>query len=105
MKPLDVRAAARADLARALDYYVANAPHVARALLAAFRAAFERIERSPRLGSGRYAEEAGVPGLKHRATRRFPYLVFYLELESEIAVLRVLHQESDVPKWLAGREE
>ena len=101
MKAFQVADAASADIDRALDYYARARPHLTRNLLAAIRATFERIEQSPRAGSRRYAESAGVPELRHRATRRFPYLVFYVELDHQIVVRRVLHQRSDIQSELS----
>lgn len=69
---------------------------MARRLLAAFRRAFELIEQSPGAGSPRYAAASGVSELRHRATKGFPYLVFYAAFDEAIFVLRVLHQRSDI---------
>ena len=101
MKAFTVSDAASADVDRALDYYARERPHAARRLLAALRSTFEKIEESPRAGSRRYADLVEAPLLRHRATPRFPYLVFYMDLEEEIVVLRVLHQRSDIQAQLS----
>jgi toxin ParE1/3/4 len=55
------------------------------------------IATRPAAGSPPYGQELGLPGLRHRRLRRFPYLVFYVEREDHIDVWRVLHAQRDIP--------
>lgn len=50
----------------------------------------------PSFGSTTCAELTGVEGLGHRPVSWFPYLLFYLELERVIVLVRVLHERRDV---------
>ena len=99
-KPVVLRARADADIDAAVDHYHLEAPEVVDRFLAALEATLAAIERSPAAGSQRYAQTLELPGLRYRMTKRFPYLVFYLEEPSEIWVLRVLHQHRDIPAGL-----
>lgn len=81
----------------ALDHSLAEAPRAAAALASAFEATVRSIARAPAAGSPRYAQELDVAGLRHRRTRRFPYLVFYVEGATAIAIVRVLHESRDIP--------
>jgi toxin ParE1/3/4 len=63
---------------------------------------YRRIARNPATGSIRYAHELDLPGLRSWPLRRYPYLVFYVELDDHIDVWRVLHAERDVPAWMSA---
>jgi toxin ParE1/3/4 len=97
-KPVILRAQADADIDSAADHYLREAPEVVDALLDSLEATLADIGRSPGRGSPRYAHLLDLPGLRFRMTKRFPYLVFYVEGPREIAVLRVLHQHRDIPQ-------
>ena len=96
-KPVVVHARANADIDAALEHDAAEAPREVESLLKAFEATFAAIAQLPELGSPRYAHELDLPGLRFRMTKRFPYLVFYLERSTEISVVRVLHESRDIP--------
>ncbi len=64
--------------------------------------AFAGIARNPAAGFPRYSHELGVPGLRTRPVRRFPFLVFYKEGVDHVGVWRVLHAQRDVPAQLVG---
>ena len=59
--------------------------------------AMDRISRHPAAGSPRYARELGLPGLRFVTLGRYPHLVFYIERENRVDVLRVLHGGRDIP--------
>jgi toxin ParE1/3/4 len=100
-KPVVPRELARRDIDQAIDYYLQEAgDRVALRFIDAAEAAFRAIAQSPAAGSPRYAHELGIPGLRSRQLRRFPYLVFYLEREDHVDVWRVLHAARDIPVWL-----
>lgn len=92
-----LRAKADADIDAALEHCLAEAPQRVDGLLTAFESIISSIGNAPRMGSPRYAEALELPGLRCRMTRRFRYLVFYIEGADEISVLRVLHQSRDLP--------
>jgi toxin ParE1/3/4 len=39
-------------------------------------------------------------GLRARPLRRFPHIVFYVEMSGRIDVWRVLHGARDIPAWM-----
>lgn len=96
-KPVVLRARADADIDSALEHYLVEAPDLIDDLLKAFESTLTSIGRTPTLGSPLYGHALELPGLRYRLTKRFPYLVFYLEGPKDISVLRVLHQHRDVP--------
>jgi toxin ParE1/3/4 len=96
-KRLIYHAAARRDLERASDFYEDTAgPEVVRRFLEAARMAFREIGARPGAGSPRYGEKLRAPHLRTRRVSRFPYLIFYVESEDVIEVMRVLHEKRDV---------
>jgi toxin ParE1/3/4 len=95
------RASAREDLEAIADYYTQEAgPDVALRFLEAAETGFRAIGRSPGTGTPRYGRHIGLPGLRHRPARRFPYLIFYMAFDDRVEVWRVLHAQSDIPAWL-----
>jgi len=62
------------------------------------------IAETPQSGSPRYSELLGTPNLRNRKLRRFPYLVFYIEFDEHIEIVRVLHAARDIPAWLTEPE-
>lgn len=97
-KPVRLRAVAYRDEQEAVDYYASvGGPSVADAFVDALREAYASISRRPALGSPRYGHVLNLSGLRSRSLKRFPYLVFYVELEEHIEVWRVLHAHRDVP--------
>lgn len=100
MKPVIPREAADMDIDLALAYYTGHAPDTAPALLDALEAAFKAIANRPATGSPRFAHDLDLPGLRGWIVKRFPYIVFYIEHEASIDVLRVLHQSRDIPAEL-----
>ena len=107
MKPVIPRKAADDDIDRALSYYRGHAaevpPNVAARFLQALEAAFDAIATRPGMGSPRYAHELDMPGLRSWIVDGFPYLVFYMEHDNGIDVLRVLHQSRDIPAGFDSR--
>ncbi len=101
-KPLVSRAIADRDVDDVVDQYtdVAGADTASR-FVRELAIAKRVIVEAPRRGSPRYADTLGTPNLRHRKLRRFPYLVFYLEFDDRIEIVRVLHAARDIPAWLS----
>ena len=100
-KPVVLRERARRDIDEAVEHYLGEAgPAVALAFIDALEDARRRIGEQPAAGSPRYAHELDIPGLRSRAVRRFPYLVFYVERPADIDVWRVLNGARDIPAWM-----
>lgn len=96
MKPVVVSNAAAQDIDGATDYYADIEIALAEGWLASVQRGVADIGRQPRLGSPLFAERLGITGLRHKLVRKFPYLMFYIEREREIVIVRVLHERRDV---------
>lgn len=60
------------------------------------------IEHFPQVGSLRYAQLLDVEGLRFVIVEGFPYLIFYFEQPDYLDVVRMLHQQQDIPAILSG---
>jgi toxin ParE1/3/4 len=100
-KPVVPRQQARRDAEDAIDHYAREAGlQVVLGFIDALEAAYTAIASRPAAGSPRYAHELNLPGLRYRALRRYPYLVFYVEREDRVDVWRLLHAKRDIPTWM-----
>ena len=100
-KPVVLRERARREIEEAVDHYLAEAgPAVALSFIDALEDVRRHIGEQPGSGSPRYAHKLDIPGLRFRWAGKFPYLVFYVERETEIDVWRVLHGARDFPAWM-----
>jgi plasmid stabilization system protein ParE len=95
-KSLVIRDAAIIDVDRILAHLHDASPPSAAAFKATLAKVFRRMAVFPRAGLSRYGDLLDIQGLRHLATPRFPYLVFYVETSSAIAVVRVLHVHRDL---------
>ena len=97
-KPVVLRERAWHDIGAAVEHYMAEAgPAVALAFIDALEDARREIGERPASGSPRHAHELDIPGLRFRRAGRFPWLIFYVETETEIEIWRVLHGARDIP--------
>ena len=100
-KPVIPRQLACRDVDDAIDGYLGEGgAAVAHGFLDALEGAYSHIGHHPATGSPRYAQELGLPGLRSWTLKRYPYLVFYIELDDHIDVWRVLHPKRDIPAWM-----
>jgi toxin ParE1/3/4 len=100
-KPVLPRRLARRDVEAAVDHFIRDAgPDVAVGFVDALQTAYRAIAAHPAAGSPRYALDLALPGLRTRALKRYPYLVFYVERGDHIDVWRVLHAQRDIPAWM-----
>jgi toxin ParE1/3/4 len=95
MKPVVPRGRASQDVDDAIEYYLKE--EAALGLVDALEDAYALLSRHPGVGSSRYAYEVDIPGLRTWPLRRFPYLIFYIELEDRLDVWRILHNRRDIP--------
>ena len=99
--PVVLRERARRDIDEAVAHYVTEAGTAgALAFIDALEDACREIGERPATGSPRYADELDIPGLRFRPAGRFPYLIFYVETETDIEVWRVLHGARDIPEGM-----
>lgn len=105
-KPVIPRARAHRDVNEAIDYYLSeHADPAALGFVDSLQVAYAHIGRYPKAGSTRYAHELDLANLRYHPLKRYPYLVFYIELESHVDVWRVLHARSDIPEWMHTGED
>ena len=102
MKPVLRSPQARADIDDAMDWYLAQAPHMVAAFVDALEKAVAHIQRSPGTGSPRYALELAIPGLRHWTLTKFPFSLFYIEQEEHLWVIRLVHMSRDIPASVQG---
>lgn len=100
-KPIVLRDKAVSDVEEAVAYYAREAGgKVTLGFINALEQAYGHIARYPASGSPRLAHELDLPGLRSWPLRRYPYLLFYVDLDEHIDVWRVLHGARDIPDWL-----
>jgi toxin ParE1/3/4 len=100
-KPIVPRAVALQDVEDAITYLLQKQANPAAVkLIDALEAAYTHISRHPATGGTRYAHALDLPGLRTWPITGFPYLIFYVELDSHIDVWRVLHMSRDIPEEL-----
>lgn len=103
MKPVIPREQANRDVDDAIEYYLMEgSPQAAFGLVDAIEDAYELLGRHPAVGAARYAYELDLPDLRTWPLRRFPYLIFYVEMEDRVDVWRVLHHRREIPASLQG---
>ncbi len=103
MSRLTWRKVARRDVADAAYWYGTEAGlAVGERFLAAVEAALAHVTQNPASGSRRYAMPLQLEGVRFWPVQGFPYLIFYIDRDTHVDVLRVLHAQRDIPAWLQG---
>lgn len=98
MASIDFQAAAYAEYLEALRFYAARAPALARRFQMSFDAAVDQIAQHP----ARWP--LVVEDIRRVQVQRFPYLVFYYRVSTElIRVLAVVHSSRRPLYWLKRR--
>jgi toxin ParE1/3/4 len=101
VRPVIPRRQAERDVEVAVGHYLeAAGAKAALGFIDALQVVYAHIARHPTSGSPRYAHELGLPGLRFRLLKRYPYMVFYVDRDDHIDVWRVLHGERDIPEWM-----
>ena len=88
-----VRPRAEHDTRRAFSWYEKQRPGLGRELALELDSIYERLAENPYL----YADIHR--GIRRAITRRFPYGVFYLIVESEVRVLSVADMSRNPSVW------
>lgn len=96
MKPIEFRALAVSDLDGISDFYSLVGTGVAERWVGVVERLLGEIARRPSFGSTAYGERLAIYGLRYRQVPRFPYVVFYLELENSLSIVRILHERRDI---------
>jgi toxin ParE1/3/4 len=97
VKPLVIHAEAEAEVQAAVIYYEARREGLGREFLQEFESAAERIRRAPQAFG--LVDDQGTR--KHRF-HRFPYTLYYTELDEAIWIAAVAHQKRRPGYW-SGR--
>ncbi len=105
-KPVIPRELANRDAEEALAHYLSEgAIQAANGFIDALEKAYGQIGQNPRIGSPRWAHELAIPQLRSWALTSYPQLIFYIERDDHIDVIRVLHGHRDIPVWLQSEKE
>lgn len=100
-KPVYPRRKAEDDIDNSVEFYIREAgSDTAVAFIDSIEQAILHISRQPASGSPSYSQRLDIPGLRFWKTKKFPHLIFYVDLVSHIEVWRVLHGKSDIPAWM-----
>jgi toxin ParE1/3/4 len=100
-RSLRIRPLAEADIDAILAYCRAEGgPMLSRQFAAQLEAALRRLETHPAIGSRRYADLLGIPGLRSWPIKRPADLIFYADDAGQIDIWRVLHGRRDLSKLL-----
>lgn len=102
-KPVIRLQSAQADEREVVAHYAREAGlDIAFRFTEAVRDTYRSIGDRPAIGSPRYGDILGIENLRSRTVKRFPYLVFYVELEDHVDIWRVLQAQRDIAAWLRG---
>jgi toxin ParE1/3/4 len=98
MKPIRVRPLADLDVEEIAIAIAKDHPDAARRFLEAMEGVYGLIAAQPGIGSPRYAHVPLLAGVRMFVVPGFSnYLVFYLEHEEHVEIVRVLNGVRDVP--------
>ena len=98
MKPVRVDEAAQIELDEAAVWYEQKSPGLGKEFTAEIRQAFRLIRQRPGIG----APAAYVPAELHvqrLIMRRFPYSIYYSDLEEEIRIHAIAHAKRRPEYW------
>jgi toxin ParE1/3/4 len=98
MKPFIVHSQARADLDEAMAFYEERRPGLGLNLLDEVELALADIRRNPKLGSPYKSTR-----FRRLRLRRFPYNIFYAELEDVTWVVAIAHTSRRPDYWRRRR--
>jgi len=106
MKPIRITPKADHDIDECCAWTRKDHPAAALRFLDAVELTCRDLSQMPSIGSQRYAEIPLVYGVRMIAVKGFKnYLLFYLEHETSIDIIRVLHGARDIPEALQSEEE
>jgi toxin ParE1/3/4 len=94
VKPVVLHSEATAELEAAFEYYQSRDERLVAALIAEIERATDRIRRHPAVGSP-YKDTS----FRRCVLRRFPYVIYYLELPDVIWVAAVAHSRRRPDYW------
>jgi len=105
MKPIRVTPKADDDIDKCYAWIRKDNPAAALRFLDAVELTCRNLSQMPGIGSRRYAEIPLVHGVRMIGVKGFAnYLLFYLEHETSIDIIRLLHGARDIPEVLQSEE-
>ena len=105
MKPVRITPKADQDIDECCAWIRKGHPAAALRFLDAVELTCRDISQMPGIGSRRYAEIPLVHGVRMIGVKGFEkYLLFYLERETSIDIIRLLHGARDIPEVLQSEE-
>lgn len=97
MKPAILRPQALRDQQGEVRYYRRQGgTRLAVQLVEASTAALDQLEREPGMGSPRFGQLLGIPGLRSWRVNRFPLLWCYFEHEDHLDIVRLLGERQNI---------
>jgi toxin ParE1/3/4 len=89
------------DIKDVLSHYQAQqAFQAGEAFLSELARCLKFVQTFPKAGSVRLGNEVGRRNIRTWPMNKFPFLLLYKETHDQVDVLRVLHQSSDIPRWI-----
>lgn len=95
---LIVRRAAEADIHDAHLYYESCRQGLGQEFMLSLEAAIASISRNP----GQY--RTVYKNVRRITLQRFPYSIFFIDMQSEVIVLAVMHARRDPARWQRRQE-
>ena len=100
-----IRPKAGVDLDEQFSYIAANNFDAALRFFDAARQTFSQLAQMPGIGSVYNIENLRLVGLRKWAVRGFDkHLIFYVERDESIEIVRLLHAARDLPEILGAEE-
>jgi toxin ParE1/3/4 len=101
MKPIRITPRADRDIDECCGWIRKGNPAAALQFLKSVELTCTLVSQMPGIGSQRYADIALVHGVRMIKVKGFEsYLIFYLEREAFIDIIRILHSARDIPEAL-----
>ena len=100
MKPVIFHPDAEAELRAAVAYYEQQRAGLGRDLRSEVERTIRRIQQQPQL-----FPQHNESGIRKYVIRRFPYTIFYLELDESIWIAAVAHQRRRPGYWASRTPE
>ncbi len=94
MKSIVIHSEAKRELDKAMEYYEKQKRGLGLDLLSEIEQVLEKIKINPNLG-----KSYTIKSLRYCVIRRFPYLIFYTELEAFIWVVAIAHGKRRPNYW------
>jgi toxin ParE1/3/4 len=94
VKPSDLHSAAKAELFDAVDWYDDKREGLGKELMEEVQQALQYLEIRPHIGP-----YLGKGPYRFYRVKRFPYLIYYEELEKSIWVVAIAHERRKPGYW------